>query len=341
MAQHDTLARRSQRRRVVPPPTETVGAAVEADDLVVLAPNGWDHGERQVHHARSVIRAGRSLRLVDDLGMAVSVGEREQVLVTSRAQKVFWMQKLARSLTALSTEVERIGGSLSGAVIGFHLFSHDDPFMRTSSRFVELTAWSEFVFIGVNDSRGRPVVDLRRDWALLRSIELPRAPVTTVLPGNKGIQSALDAARLGKTVRRKAQAYLDPHRGSAMVRVAGALSAGAPRVADVFVWDEDRAASWRDRLEADGWEVRLETEEGQRGGRRIAQEPSAVIVFDLDARPAESLRTARWLLELGPGRTTPMVFVDGTERARSAVRKTIPLGRFCAGDELSQVLASV
>lgn len=200
---HDVIRRWWGRGPSVPPPRVAQAVDVEPGDVVVLAPRGWDGSERHVHHARHVIRTGDQLRFIDDLGLGVSVPPADRVLVTAPVQRVFWLQKLSRAAVALAREVDRGGGTLASLVIGIHQLP-DDP------ATVELTTWSEIVMVGVADRHRRPVIDLRRDWLLLRDLEIARAPITTVLAQNRGIGSAVDAARLGKAVRRKAQGYLMP-----------------------------------------------------------------------------------------------------------------------------------
>lgn len=126
------------------------------------------------------------------------------------------MQKLSRSVIAIAREIDRVQGNLATLVVGYHHCDGDPSNL-------ELTEWSEIVQVSVADRHGNRVLDMRRDWMLLRRLDLVEAPMATVLPRNHGISSALEASRLGKAVRRKAQPYLDPHGSSHLVRLASTL----------------------------------------------------------------------------------------------------------------------
>lgn len=85
-----------------------------------------------------------------------------------------------------------------------------------------------------------------------------------------------------------------------------------PGTAYLFQWDAAEAAKTAARLQADGWSVRVESEDGSRGVRRILDDPPQVIVLDLARRPSHSRETAAAIRGYRLGRYIPMLFLDGT-----------------------------
>lgn len=106
----------------------------------------------------------------------------------------------------------------------------------------------------------------------------------------------------------------------------------------LFEWAAAFAAERRAALEAAGWDVEVESEDGERGGRNVVASPPNAVVFDLAHRPSHSVQTAKWLRTTTVGAALPFVFVDGDDAQREKVSAAVVDPRFVAGAELPTAL---
>lgn len=88
----------------------------------------------------------------------------------------------------------------------------------------------------------------------------------------------------------------------------------------LFEWDSDTAAARAELLRADGWEVETESEDSDRGVKRIVEWAPDVVVLDLFCRASHSRGAAAALQSRSVTRDIPLVFVDG---AAGVARKII------------------
>src|SRR5215470_9313126 len=81
----------------------------------------------------------------------------------------------------------------------------------------------------------------------------------------------------------------------------------------LFQWDSDSAEERAAELTAAGWQVKTETEEGERGFKNCKAFAPNIVLFDLAKKPSHSREVARALRQSKPFRETPFLFVDGTD----------------------------
>ena len=88
---------------------------------------------------------------------------------------------------------------------------------------------------------------------------------------------------------------------------------------EIFVvcWDKERAASLHASLEAKGWDVRGESDDGRQAYNTIKGWQPALVVLDLNLRSSHSTAVAHSLAKTRATRDIPLVFVtDDTAQVR-------------------------
>jgi CheY-like chemotaxis protein len=106
----------------------------------------------------------------------------------------------------------------------------------------------------------------------------------------------------------------------------------------LFEWNEDAAKVRAELLRIDGWEVETESQDGDRGIRRVAEWAPDVVVLDLFLKASRSRETAAALQSRSVTRDIPIVFVDGSrdvaEKIIARVKSSVATSSF----ELASVL---
>jgi CheY-like chemotaxis protein len=104
-------------------------------------------------------------------------------------------------------------------------------------------------------------------------------------------------------------------------------------------WDEPEGRRRAEQLEAEGWQVLLESEDGGRAYKVIRAERPDAVVVDLARRPSHGREVGRSLRQTRATRDLPMVFVDGDADARAQVAAQVSGAVFAASAELGAILA--
>ena len=104
-------------------------------------------------------------------------------------------------------------------------------------------------------------------------------------------------------------------------------------------WDEPSARRRAEQLEAHGWQVLTEAEDGGRAYTLIRAERPDVVVVDLARKPSHGREVGRSLRQTRATRDLPLVFVDGDADARAQVAARVTDAVFAASAELESVLA--
>jgi DNA-binding NarL/FixJ family response regulator len=96
----------------------------------------------------------------------------------------------------------------------------------------------------------------------------------------------------------------------------------------LFQWDDESAGERAAELTAAGWQVKTETEEGERGFKNCNAFVPDIVVFDLAKKPSHSREVARALRQSKPFRETPLLFVDGSEEDVAKAKQKAPAAQF-------------
>ncbi|MBI3160288.1 MAG: hypothetical protein HYZ26_11885 [Chloroflexi bacterium] len=109
----------------------------------------------------------------------------------------------------------------------------------------------------------------------------------------------------------------------------------------LFHWNGDEIESLAAPLRRAGYQVETEAEDGGRGGKAIAANPPAAVVFYLTRLPSHSFHTAEYLHERKSTRGIPLVFVGDDTQKAAAYRAKLPAAHFIAPDALLDTLAEL
>jgi hypothetical protein len=109
----------------------------------------------------------------------------------------------------------------------------------------------------------------------------------------------------------------------------------------LFHWNKDEIEGLAAPLRAAGYQVETEAEDGARGGKAVAANSPAAVVFYLTRLPSHSIRTAEYLQERKSTRGIPLVFVGGDAEKAAAFKQKLPNGRFIAPEALLSTLAEI
>jgi len=104
-------------------------------------------------------------------------------------------------------------------------------------------------------------------------------------------------------------------------------------------WKAAEAEEYASLLRSKGWEVEYEAEDGARAGKKIKENPPAVIVIYLSRLPSHGRETAEGLRSLKATRSIPIVFVDGQGEALEKTKAKVPDALYTTSDRLPGVLA--
>ena len=84
-----------------------------------------------------------------------------------------------------------------------------------------------------------------------------------------------------------------------------------------FQWDDESAEERAAELTAAGWQVKTETEEGERGFKNCKAFAPDIVLFDLAKKPSHSREVARALRQSNPSARLP-------SSSWAAAKKTSP-----------------
>ncbi len=99
-------------------------------------------------------------------------------------------------------------------------------------------------------------------------------------------------------------------------------------------WNAIEAEQRSSMLEADGWEVSVEPEDGGRAYEFIRREQPDVVVIDLSRKPTHGRKVARSVRTIGGLKDIPIVFVDGTKQDHELALAEVDNAHFISAGDL-------
>jgi CheY-like chemotaxis protein len=99
-------------------------------------------------------------------------------------------------------------------------------------------------------------------------------------------------------------------------------------------WNVIEAEQRSTLLEADGWNVSVEPEDGGRAYEFIKRENPDVVVIDLSRKPAHGRKVARSVRTIAGIDDIPIVFVDGSREERELTVAEISNAHFVTASDL-------
>jgi len=108
----------------------------------------------------------------------------------------------------------------------------------------------------------------------------------------------------------------------------------------LFHWEKKDATARAAELATDGWQVKMEFEEGSRGCRNLKVFGPDVVVFDIAQKAVHSRECGRALRNAKAFRETPLIFVDGTDEDIAKVKAKVPFALFTTSPQLIKTLAN-
>jgi DNA-binding NarL/FixJ family response regulator len=109
----------------------------------------------------------------------------------------------------------------------------------------------------------------------------------------------------------------------------------------LFEWDDESAEERTAELTAAGWQVKTETEEGERGYKNCKAFAPEVVLFDLAKKPSHSREVARALRQSKLFRETPFLFIDGSEEDLAKAKLKAPFAQFTTSRSLIKSLTKL
>ena len=103
-------------------------------------------------------------------------------------------------------------------------------------------------------------------------------------------------------------------------------------------WNAAEAEQLAEGLRAEGWQVDVEAEDGQRACRRILADLPLAVLVSLARLPSHGRKTAAYLRTRPGGATLPILFVGGTGETRQKTLEAVPDARFMSPDGLTEAL---
>jgi DNA-binding response OmpR family regulator len=103
-------------------------------------------------------------------------------------------------------------------------------------------------------------------------------------------------------------------------------------------WNASEAKAHAEKLRADGWDVGLECEDGNRAYSLIKANPPDAVVIYLERLPTHGRETADALRSLKATRALPIIFVGGNEAAIEKTRLKVTDAVFTSPQRLKDAL---
>lgn len=106
-------------------------------------------------------------------------------------------------------------------------------------------------------------------------------------------------------------------------------------------WNQAEAEALAGPLRAAGWSVEIESEDGERGARRVLEsQPQAVLIY-LTRLPSHGRRTGHYLRSVRDSGDLPIFFVGGKPEKIERAREEVPDALFLGEKELTAALAEL
>ncbi|MBI2165619.1 MAG: response regulator [Chloroflexi bacterium] len=104
-------------------------------------------------------------------------------------------------------------------------------------------------------------------------------------------------------------------------------------------WNQMEAEALARLLRAEGWQVRIEAQDGARAWRSIREDTPDVVVIFLARLPSHGRKTAEALRSTRGTRGLPIVFVDGKPEAVEKATSKVPDAMYTGSAQLKEALA--
>jgi CheY-like chemotaxis protein len=108
-----------------------------------------------------------------------------------------------------------------------------------------------------------------------------------------------------------------------------------------FHWDVAEAKVQAKEIEALGWKVEIEAEDGARGCKRVLAAHPDAIVISLDRLPSHGRRTAAYLRTTKAGEDLPIVFIGGSGEPLEKARAQVPDAVFTTREGVAEALSHI
>jgi hypothetical protein len=104
-------------------------------------------------------------------------------------------------------------------------------------------------------------------------------------------------------------------------------------------WREAEAEVLAKEIRNMGWNVDIETNDGDRAGSRIKADPPDVVVIYLSRLPSHGRETGHALSMIKATRDIPLVYVDGNDEAVNRTRTVVPDAIYTTTEQLNRTLS--
>jgi hypothetical protein len=104
-------------------------------------------------------------------------------------------------------------------------------------------------------------------------------------------------------------------------------------------WREAEAEVLAKEIRNMGWNVDIETNDGDRAGKRITNDPPDVVVIYLSRLPSHGRDTGHALSKIKATRDIPLVYVDGNDDAVTRTRTVMPDAVYTTTEQLDRTLS--
>ena len=104
-------------------------------------------------------------------------------------------------------------------------------------------------------------------------------------------------------------------------------------------WREAEAEVLAHEIRNMGWNVDIETNDGDRVGKRIKEDPPDVVVIYLTRLPSHGRETGHALREINATKDIPLVYVDGNDEAVNRTRTVVPDAVYTTTEQLNTTLS--
>lgn len=104
-------------------------------------------------------------------------------------------------------------------------------------------------------------------------------------------------------------------------------------------WREAEAEVLAREIRNMGWNVDIESNDGDRAGKRIESDPPDVVVIYLTRLPSHGRETGHALRERKTTKDIPLVYVDGNDEAINRTKNVVPDAIYTTTEELDRTLS--
>jgi DNA-binding response OmpR family regulator len=103
-------------------------------------------------------------------------------------------------------------------------------------------------------------------------------------------------------------------------------------------WREAEAELLANEIRHMGWDVDVESNDGEKVGQRLRSEPADVVVIYLSRLPSHGRDTGHSIQEIKALQDIPLIYVDGNDEAVERTRTVMPDAVYTTTEELDRTL---